>query len=299
MKRGAYYVLLTYIIWGSLTIYWKQLSGLNAVFSLSMRVLCSVAFCAILISWRGSWKRVREMLRDSRAMKLLIPAGIMIAFNWGFYIYAVTSGHILDAGMAYFMNPILAILLGAIVFKEKLSSRQWAAVLVVGAGLGYGVFVYGQFPTFAFVIAGSFAIYGALKKGLQLESEIALFVETSVLILPALGYLIYSGINGTSGMEQLNIAQWILLLSSGAITSIPLLLYAEGMKTTSMSMSGILMYINPTIQLLIGALLYKERLSSSNLVMFVCIFIAMLLYVPTVLQRDGRIENKNVEEEHA
>ncbi len=285
MKKGAWYVLSCFILWGLLPIYWKAFKEVNAVYILANRALWSFVFCGIIVIIRKEVPELIRVIKDRRTLLILTAAGFAVACNWGFYIYAIAAGHVLDGSMAYYMSPILAILLGSLVFKEKLSPRQWFAVFVVVVGVGYSIALYGKVPTFALIIGGSFAIYGALKKTISVKSEIALFIETTVMLPLAIGYIFYAQKQGISGSENLDLFGHFLLLLSGAITSIPLLFYAEGMKTTTLTQSGLLLYVNPTIQLFLGALVYKEEVTKANIVTFICIWIALVIYIPTIVKK--------------
>ena len=171
----------------------------------------------------------------------------MVCVNWGVYIWAVANGHMIDSSLAYYMNPILAILLGTVLFRERLTKLQWLAVAVTFAGLVITVIRYRQIPWIALVIGGSFAVYGALKKQVRSDAAVSTFVETLTLAPFALVLIFWMEAHGTGAAGVLSGWQWLLLPVSGVVTTVPLMFFAAGMKTTPMTLSGILMYINPTM----------------------------------------------------
>ena len=185
-------------------------------------------------------------------------SGIAIAVNWGVYIYAVNSGHILDASLAYYLNPLMVIALGFFLFKEKLAFRQWLAIAVAALGILIAIVAYGEVPVFAIVIGTSFAVYGAIKKNVKCNGLISTFVEAAFLTPFALAYILWAEMGHVGAVGTLEGMQFLLIPMSGVVTSIPLLLFSIGVAKVSMSLTGILMYINPTLQFMIGALLYHE-----------------------------------------
>ena len=190
---------------------------------------------------------MRAAFRDRREWGLLAAAGCVVCVNWGVYIWAVANGHMIDSSLAYYMNPILAILLGTVLFRERLTKLQWLAVAVTFAGLVITVIRYRQIPWIALVIGGSFAVYGALKKQVRSDAAVSTFVETLTLAPFALVLIFWMEAHGTGAAGVLSGWQWLLLPVSGVVTTVPLMFFAAGMKTTPMTLSGILMYINPTM----------------------------------------------------
>lgn len=293
MKKGTVYILCCYILWGLLPIYWKQLAMVDSLFVLSSRILWSFVFCGIIIILKGELKNVQAALKDRSMSRNLLIAGIMVSLNWGLYIIAVNSGHIVEASLAYYMNPIISIVIGFIFFSERLSRVQWISVVVAFLGVGYSVIAYGKIPIFALAIAGSFSIYGALKKKISCKNEVGLFVETMYVLPIALVYMFWKLKFSQVGIIYPEGWRIIYLPLSGAITSIPLLLFAEGMKTTSLTTSGILMYFNPTLQLLVGVLLYAEDFTIENLITFIFVWTAIAIYLPTVIKKKDKMEKLN------
>ncbi len=288
MNKSYFYVTLCYIVWGVLPVFWKQLAGVNSIYVLTMRVVWSMVFCGAIIFVRRDAGLVRAALADRKQFIWLVLAGIFVTVNWGLYIYAVNNGHILDASLAYYMNPILSILLGRFMFKEKLSILQWCAVALAAAGVIYSTISYGTAPYFALMIASTFAIYTAIKKKVTVDSDVSIFMETAVVTPLAIAAAIYMEVNGMGVIGSISVVKLTLLPLAGVVTSVPLLFFAKGMKGTPMSLSGILMYINPTLVLLVGVLLYDENFTMTNAVMFCCVWAAVIIYIADMMYTHHR-----------
>lgn len=277
--KSGLYVLLCYILWGLLPIFWKLLSQLNPIYVLCSRIVWSLVFCLIILYLKKELNYAKAILSNKKLLLKLIISGILLSINWGSYIWAVNSNHVLDASLAYFINPIITIILGFIIYKEKLTVIQWFSVIVAFMGILVPIIHEGTLPFLALIIGGSFSLYSALKKNIKLNSEISNFMETLVVTPIALFIIIYFEIQRIGSIGTLSSWQFILLPVSGIVTSIPLLLFAAGIKKIFMSLSGILMYINPTLQFLVGILLYNERLTTVNVITFIFVWIALLLFI--------------------
>lgn len=279
-KRGPLYVLTCYIIWGLLPIFWKLLGDVDSLYVLATRIVWAMVLTGIALLWRRDrLAGVRAVLRDRREWLLLAAAGCVITVNWGVYIWATAHGHLLDASLAYYMNPILAILVGTAVFREKLTGLQWLAVAVTFTGLVITVIRWRQLPWIALVIGGSFAVYGALKKKVRSDAAVSTFMETLTLAPLSLIAIFWMEARGAGAVGVLEGWQWLLLPASGLVTTVPLLFYAAGMKTTPMTLSGILMYINPTMQLLLSVLLYEEEFTATHAILFGFVWTGLALYL--------------------
>lgn len=287
MRKNVLCVMGCFILWGILPVYWKLLSNLDSLFILANRMVWSLVFCLLILMVTKNLAKIKSALQDKKQLMVTACCGVLITVNWGSYIYAVNSGHILDASLAYYMNPLLSIAIAFVFFKEKLSVQKWAAVLIAFLGIFVTVIQYGTFPYLSLIIGGSFAIYGALKKNVKYEAMVSLFIETMVITPFALIYILYCEYNGIGSMGVLHGTEFLLLPLAGVITAIPLLLYASGVKGIPYSLSGILMYLNPTLQLLLGVFLYKEKFTRSNALMFVCVWIALVLFLS-----DGKLIRK-------
>ena len=279
MKKGAIYVLMCYILWGVLPIFWKQLGGIDSFYILSLRIVWSLIFCGLILAAKGELHKIKEALVDKKERNMLLISSIMVTINWGVYIFAVMSGKVLESSIAYFINPIFAVVLGFFIYKEKLTKLQWISVIIAFIGVMIPIVVYGTIPYFALAIAISFAFYGAAKKRVKADSVTSVFMETLYMAPIALAFILFKEFTGTGYLTNVSTYQLILFPIAGVVTSVPLLLFAKGMKNTSLTLSGILMYINPTLQMLVGVLLYNETFTNTNLVMFMFVLAAVIIFV--------------------
>ncbi len=276
---GAWSFILCYILWGLLPIFWKQLQMLSPLYILMMRIVFSMVFCYIILWWKGERGEIIQVLRNPQVMKRLAVSSILVTINLGLYILAVNTGYIVDVSLAYYLNPIFTIMTGVLLFREPVAKIQWIATAIAVIGVGISVFVYGKIPYFAMVIGISFALYGASKKDLPVSIEMAVFIETLLWTPLAIIYIIYAEMSGNGALEILSGTQYLLLPLTGIMTSVPLLLYAHGVRTGSMTLGGILMYIDPTVQLLVGLLLYDETFTKANVMTFTFVWVAVLLFI--------------------
>lgn len=279
MNKSLINVVGCYILWGLLPIFWKLLAGVNSAYVLAQRIVFSFIFCfaVILIKKRGG--EIGRILKNKTERRRFFLCGILISINWGVYILTVAMGRILESSLAYYMNPLFSVLIGAVFFKEKLSAVQWTSVALAFAGVMFSVIRYGAVPYLAIIIALSFALYGALKKGIKAESETSICMETVSVLPIALIFIAYAQFSGYTTFASLSTAETLLLIATGPITSIPLMLFAKGIKETSIVTSGILMYINPTLQLLVGVFIYNEAFTQTNAITFAFVWAAVVLFV--------------------
>ena len=272
-------VFTAYVLWGVLPVFWKLLAELNAFYVLASRIVWSAVFCLILIIITKKTEELKDVLRNGNLRRTLMCSGVAVAVNWGIYIYAVNGNHILDASLAYYMNPLMVIALGFFLFKEKLAVRQWLAIGIAALGILIAVTAYGEFPVFAIVIGGSFAIYSAIKKNVKCNGLISTFIEAAFLTPFALLYIVWAEMGHVGAVGVFEGMQFLLFPMAGIVTSIPLLIFSMGVSKVSMSLTGILMYVNPTLQLLIGVLLYHETFDTAKGIMFVCVWIGVFLFI--------------------
>lgn len=268
-----------YASWGVLTIFWNLLEAVNSVYVLAQRIIWSMVFMGIYMLVLRKWNQITSAVRDKKILGTCFLCGILITINWGVYIYAVNSGHVLDASMGYFIEPVLVALIGMLVFREKPSSMEKITFVFAVIGLAYIMIAKRTFPAMAVLIAGSFAVYGAVKKKLQITPEASLFLETCCMTPFALVFAVWAEMRGMGAVGALHGAQFLLLPACGVITSIPLLLFNVGVKGIPYYLSGILMYINPTLQFLTGLLYFHEELDTSRLIAFIFIWIGVLFTI--------------------
>lgn len=280
-NKGPWLVFLCYLLWGILPVYWKLLVTVDSYMILANRVVWSLVFAVILLALLRQMNALKQALKDRRLMHVLLITGVLIVVNWGSYIIAVNTDHVIDASLAYYLNPLMSILIGCFFFKEQLTGLQKLAVVLAAVGVLYAVISYGVVPWLALIIGGSFAAYGAIKKTVSIDGITSLAIECLWMLVPSLimlGWLFANGQTAASG-AAITWWQWLLLPTTGIITGAPLVAFAKGIQTTSYSLSGILMYINPTLQLLCGIFLFHEAFTSIYAVMFAFVWAGVALYI--------------------
>lgn len=285
MNRSSLSVLGCYILWGLLPIFWKLLANVDSVYVLAQRVLFSCIFCLAIILLKKNGSSVKNILKSKTERRRYFVCGILISINWGVYILTIAMGKILEASLAYYMNPLFSVVIGALIFKEKLSAVQWVSVGLALVGVMISVIAYGNVPYLAIIIGLSFALYGAMKKTIKAESEVSICMETMSVLPLALAFIVYAQLSGYTDFSSLSTTEMLLLIASGPVTSIPLMLFAKGIRKTSITTSGILMYINPTLQLLVGVLIYNEVFTKMNAITFAFVWAAVILFVLDSLRK--------------
>lgn len=285
MNRSSLSVLGCYVLWGLLPIFWKLLANVDSVYVLAQRVLFSCIFCLAIILLKKNGSSVKNILKSKTERRRYFVCGILISINWGVYILTIAMGKILEASLAYYMNPLFSVVIGALIFKEKLSAVQWVSVGLALVGVMISVIAYGNVPYLAIIIGLSFALYGAMKKTIKAESEVSICMETMSVLPLAFAFIVYAQLSGYTTFSSLSNAEMLLLAASGAVTSIPLMLFAKGIRKTSITTSGILMYINPTLQLLVGVLIYNEVFTKMNAITFAFVWAAVILFVLDSLRK--------------
>jgi chloramphenicol-sensitive protein RarD len=278
MNKGIIYAVLAYGIWGFLPIYWKTINEVPASQILSHRIIWSFIFLVVIISVRKDWMAFGKAIQSRKTFLIFSLAAILIGVNWLTYIWAVNAGFIVETSLGYFINPLISVLFGVIFLKEKLRTMQWVSIGLAFAGVLYLTFNYGELPWIALLLATTFGLYGLIKKTAPLNSLHGLSLETGILFLPALFFLIFSESQGTGSLGHTGWSTGLLLILSGVVTALPLLLFAIAARKINLSTLGILQYFAPTLQFLIGVVLYNEPLTSARLAGFVIIWIALIIY---------------------
>lgn len=284
---GGAGVALAYIMWGLLTVFWNLLSEVDSVYILSQRIIWSMVFMGVYMLVLGQWGEIKAVFKNKKAFLICFICGILVTVNWGVYIYAVNSSHVLDASLGYFIEPVMVGAIGLIAFKEKPSILEKITYILAFASLVFIVVKVGTFPTLSLLIAGSFAVYGAVKKNLKISAQASLFMETLCMTPIALAYMIFAIKKGMAG-EIGGINFW-LLPACGIVTSVPLLLFNKGVKKIPYYVSGILMYINPTLQFLMGRFYFHEEIDKNRLIAFIIIWIGVAF---TVFDRIRQIKKQ-------
>lgn len=279
MNKGALYVAACYVAWGILPLFWKTLRAVDSVYLLAARILWSMVMMLILLSVRREWGGIRAVLKDRREWMRLACAGVLITLNWGVYIWAVNSSHMVDASLAYYMMNPMSVLLGTVLFHERLTKLQWFATGLTVTGIVIASVRFGVFPWIAVVIGGSFTLYSAVKKKVKTDANVSIFFETATMTPLALLWIAVADVNHMGAVGVLHGAQWLLLPMGGVVTTIPLMFFAVGIRSTSMSLSSVLMYINPTMQLLLGVLMYHEEFNVTHGVLFGFVWTSLVIFL--------------------
>lgn len=276
-KTGIWYTLSAFTIWGILPLYWHLLKDIPASQILAHRMIWSFVFVALLLTLKKHWKQIKQVFRSKKSVLTIFGCALFITANWFTYIWAVTNGHVIDTSLGYYINPLISVAFGTIFLREKLTKWQWVALGLAAIGVGIETVTYGKVPWIALVLAVTFAFYGLLKKLLKTEAIISLGVETIVVAPFALIYLFFAE-GSQSAISNLTLTNMLLLMLSGVATAIPLLWFAEGARRVSLSMVGFLQYVSPTATLVLGIFFFHEDFNQTQLLSFVFIWIAVLLF---------------------
>mgnify|MGYP005749504709 CR=1 FL=1 len=282
---GILFAAFSYILWGFLPLYWKVLQHVPAWELLAHRIVWSLIFMLVILLAMKKIQvlptELRTLFSNKKRVLGITLASICITLNWGLYIWAVNTNNIVEASLGYYINPLVSILLGIIVLKEKLSIWQTISICIAGLGVLILTVNFGSFPWIAITLAVSFGFYGLLKKMVQLGAVMGLTIETLLLAPCALLFLsiIQSGENAAFGMDVMTT---VLLIGAGVATAVPLLLFASGAKRIPLSMVGLLQYLAPTISLILGVFLYNEPFTKIHLIAFMCIWAALTIYTLTI-----------------
>ena len=276
---GFAYSFGAYALWGILPVYFTLLAPSGPIEIVSWRIVLSLAFCAVLITVVRGWPRLIALLADRRALGMLALAAVLITINWLVFVIAVERGEVLEASLGYFINPIVSVLIGVLLLRERLRPLQWAAVAIAGVAVVTLIAFHGSFPWIALTLAFSFGFYGYVKNrtGPRVDAVSGLAVETAYLTPFAIAALVW--VQATSGISLGQHGAWhtVLLLSAGAITAVPLLLFAAGARRLPLSVVGLVQFFAPVMQFLTGWLLLGEPMPLSRWLGFGIVWLAVVL----------------------
>lgn len=298
-KEGVLYAALSYVIWGFFPIYWKLINDVSAGETLAQRVFWSFVFMVVLLLFTKKWHMfvgfVKEIVKQPKLFWSLFIASVLISINWGVFIWAVNAGKILETSLGYYINPLISVLLGIIVLKERLSGAQILAFILAGIGVLSLTIHFGEVPWVSLSLAITFGLYGLAKKMIKVESAIGLTLETMMMAPFALGYLIYMMFQSQSQFFE-STSTSLLLIGGGVATALPLLYFAKGAQKVSLSMLGILQYIAPSLSLMVGVFIYHEAFTKAHLLAFIFIWSALIIYTLSVTKwgqaRAKRLKHK-------
>ena len=284
---GVLFGLAAFISWGFLPAYWKQLQAVTPLEILSHRVVWSCIFLSLIITWQKRWPEVKGVLGSTSNLRKLTLSGLLIGFNWFIYIWAVNSGHVVETSLGYYINPMVNVLIGFLLLGERFNRLQMLAVLCAFTGVVYSLAAYGDLPLFALTLAISFAFYGYARKKIQVAPIPGLLVETVVLLIPALAYILSRQIVHESlFLTHPEVSLW--LIGAGAATSLPLLWFASAARKLNLSTIGILQYIAPSIAFVLGVFVYKEAFDWHSLITFGLIWCGVAIYCSDSIIRNRR-----------
>lgn len=267
-----------YAIWGVFPLYFKALQEVPSIEILLHRMVWSLLFLGVVLIWRGQWAWLRDVMRKPKVLGGFAASSLLLASNWFLYIWAVNSGHVVDSSLGYFINPLFNVLLGSLLLHERLRPVQWFAVAVAACGVAWLTWQAGSLPWIALLLAATFGLYGLLRKTAALGALEGLALETLLLFPLASVYLVVLALNGHNSFSEVSTTTRWLLVAAGPITAIPLLLFASGARRIPLSLLGLLQYIGPTLQLLLGVWLYHEPFGGMRLLGFALIWGALAIY---------------------
>jgi chloramphenicol-sensitive protein RarD len=278
VKKGIWYALAAYIFWGLFPFYWKILGTIPALQILGHRIVWSFITLLVFMLITRQWLDLRKTL-TRRVLLIYAAAAVLISINWLTYIWAIGAGYLIETSLGYFINPLLSVFLGVLFLRERLRPLQWLSIGLATSGVFYLTFAYGALPWIALTLAFSFAFYGLVKKSAPLSSMHGLTLETGLLFLPAMAFLLYSESTGVGAFLHASPLLDLMMVGAGLVTITPLLFFASAVRRIPLSMIGVLQYINPTIQFLIGTLVFREPFDTHRLIGFGIVWAALVLFV--------------------
>lgn len=279
-RTGFLYAAAAYVLWGGLPLYFLLLLPAEAFEVVAFRILMSLVVCVLVVAVTRGWGRFRAMLRDRRAMLLMALAAVMIYVNWQVYVFAALTGHIIEASLGYFINPIVTVLLGVLVLREKVRALQWVALGVAAVAILVIVVGYGAFPWVALALAFSFGFYGLIKRvvGPRVDAVGGLTLETAWLApLAGLQLVLVGTVGGGLAFGQNGAWHAIALLGAGIVTTVPLLLFAAGARRIPLVALGMTQFLAPVLQFLIGSLVLGEEMPLERWIGFALVWVALIV----------------------
>lgn len=279
-SKGTLLALGAYTLWGILPLYWKTLASIDPSLVLAHRIVWALVAVAVVLFVSRGFKEIKSIFANPRRLALQAIAAMLIAGNWWLYIWAVNNGHVIDSAMGYYINPLVSVILGIIFLKERLRLPQVFAFSLAAAGVLYMAIDLGRPPWVALGLALSFGFYGLIKKKSQLSSFGSLQIET-LMSLPLAGFLFaqaWANNPDSLGASMANPSLTILVLLSGPITIIPLWLFGSAAKLIPLSRIGFIQYLSPSLNLLIGVVVFHETFSNTQVIAFTAIWTALLIY---------------------
>lgn len=293
-RKGVILACMAFFMWGLAPIYFKLLQHISAFEILMHRVVWSVLFIVIIVAVMKQWHKVQHVLKHPKLIAMLVITATLLGFNWGLFIWAVNNDHMLDASLGYYINPLLNVLLGMLFLSEKLRKWQALAVALALCGVVIQVISFGSFPVVALSLAGSFAVYGLLRKKLPIESLPGLLLEALILLPVA---LVYWWLMAPSNSSDFVANDWhtnVLLISAGVITTLPLLCFTGAAKRLQYTTLGFFQYIGPSLMFVLAVVFYGEVFSAERIVTFACIWSALAIFSWDSYRQSQKRKRENI-----
>ena len=278
MNKGVVCAIAAYLSWGLFPLYWKALHQIPALELICHRIVWSCLTLYVFITVRGRWKEMADAFAKPRVVGIYLVASLLIGFNWLVFVWGINSGYVIETSLGYFINPLLSVLLGVVLFRERLRPWQWASIALAASAVLYLTLVYGSVPKIALALALSFSLYGLVKKVAPLGSINGLTLETSLLFLPGIAYLGWQGHTGHAAFQHLSPVTMVLVLGSGLVTTFPLVLFAAAAQRIPLAQVGVLQYIAPTLQFLLGAMVFHEKFTATQFGGFLLVWVSLALF---------------------
>ncbi|MBE8168037.1 MAG: EamA family transporter RarD, partial [Shewanella sp.] len=277
-RKGVALAICAYFLWGIAPLYFKLIDSVSATEILLHRVIWSFLFMIILMSFMGGFANLKRLLKRPKQIAVLCVTSVFIAGNWLLFIWAVNNDHMLDASLGYFINPLLNVLIGLIVWGERLQKLQWIAVGLALTGVLVQLISFGSIPLVSLALAGSFSIYGLLRKKVNVDAKTGLLVETAILLPFALTYVGYQVASGDMALFSHPMTLNMKLMLAGIVTSVPLLCFAGAAVRIPFSVLGFFQYIGPSLMFIIGTVIYQEPFNLEKGITFGFIWAALLAF---------------------
>lgn len=276
--KGILHAFGAYFIWGLVPIYWKFLTHVPATQLIGHRIVWSFVLLVAILLLGRKWTELRASIADRRVILVYSIAAVLCGLNWFIYVWAVTAGYIVEASLGYFINPLLSVLLGVIFLREKLRPFQWLSVGLAASGVTYLTIIHGRLPLIALGLALTFGFYGLVKKKAPLNSLNGLTLETGILFVPGLAFLFYMDWIGKGAFFHAGLISDLLMAGASLITTIPLLFFASAAQRIPLTTIGIMHYITPTLQFLLGVIVYREAFSTAQAFGFGIVWVGLAIF---------------------
>lgn len=276
-RRGFWYGFAAYFAWGLFPLYWTLLEPAGATEILGHRIVWSVVTMVALVAALRLWPKLRLVVADRRRLRLISIGSVVIAVNWGVFIWGVNNGHVVETSLGYFINPLILIFLGVAVMGERLRLVQWVAIAIATVAVVQLTFDYGRPPWVALALAFSFGTYGLMKKKADVGAVEGLTIETIILAPVALGYLVLLQADGSAAFARDGVLHALLLAGTGIVTAIPLLLFGGAATRVPMTTLGLLQYVAPIMQFVLGLVVFQEQMTTARWIGFGLVWCALLI----------------------